>query len=42
MRIHSFVFTAMLATLGLASFNASAAEAKVQTVAAVNQGMAGV
>jgi hypothetical protein len=42
MRIHSFVFTAMLATLGLAAFSASAAEPKVQTVAALNQGMAGL
>ncbi len=42
MRIHSFVFTAMLATLGLASFNASAADAKVQTVAAINQDKAGL
>ena len=40
MRIHSFVFTAMIATLGLASINAYTAEAKVQTVAAINQGMA--
>lgn len=37
MRIYSFVFTAMLATLGLASFHAVAAEAKVQTIAALNQ-----
>ena len=42
MRIHSFVFTAMLATLGLASFNAAAADAKVQTVAALNQDKAGL
>ena len=42
MRIHSFVFTAMLATLGLASFNAAAADAKVQTVAAINQDKAGL
>ncbi len=42
MRIHSFVFTAMLATLGLASFNATAADAKVQTVAALNQDKAGL
>jgi len=34
MRIHSFVFTAMLA---LASFNVAAQTAKVQTVAAINQ-----
>lgn len=37
MRIQSFVFTAMLATLGLASFNVAAADAKVMTVAALNQ-----
>jgi hypothetical protein len=42
MRIHSFVFTAMLATLGLASFTAAAADAKVQTVAALNQDKAGL
>jgi len=42
MRIHSFVFTAMLATLGLASFNAAAADAKVQTVAALNQEKVGL
>ena len=42
MRIYSFVFTAMLATLGLASFNAAAADAKVQTVAALNQDKAGL
>ena len=42
MRIHSFVFTAMLATLGLASFNAAAQTAKVQTVAAINQEKAGL
>lgn len=42
MRIHSFVFTAMLVTLGLASFNATAADAKVQTVAALNQDKAGL
>jgi hypothetical protein len=42
MRIHSFVLTAMLVTLGLASFNAAAAEPKVQTVAALNQGKAGL
>jgi hypothetical protein len=42
MRIHSFVFTAMLATLGLASFNAAAADAKVLTVAALNQDKAGL
>ena len=42
MRIHSFVFCTMLATLGLVSFNAAAADAKVQTVAAVNQDKAGL
>lgn len=42
MRIHSFVYCAMLATLGLASFNAAAADAKVQTVAALNQDKAGL
>ncbi len=42
MRIHSFVFTAMLATLGLASFNAAAQTAKVQTVAVINQEKAGL
>ena len=42
MRIHSFVVTAMLATLGVASFNAVAADAKVQTVAAINQEKAGL
>ena len=42
MRIHSFVFTAMLATLGLASFNATAADAKVQTVAELNQEKVGL
>jgi hypothetical protein len=42
MRIHPFVFTAMLATLGQASFNAAAADAKVQTVAALNQDKAGL
>jgi len=39
MKIHSFVFTAMLA---LASFNVAAQTPKVQTVAAINQGMAGL
>jgi hypothetical protein len=42
MRIHPLVFTAMLATLGQASFNAAAADAKVQTVAALNQDKAGL
>lgn len=42
MRIHSFVFAALLATPGLASFNAAAADAKVQTIAELNQNMAGL
>ena len=42
MRIQSFAFAALLATLGLASFSAAAADAKVQTVAALNQSKAGL
>jgi hypothetical protein len=42
MRIHPFVFAAMFATLGPASLNAAAADAKVQTVAALNQEKVGL
>jgi hypothetical protein len=42
MRILSIAFAALIGTLGLASLSASAAEPKVQTVAALNQGMAGL
>lgn len=42
MRIQSFAFAALLATMGLASFNAAATDAKVQTVAALNQNKAGL
>lgn len=42
MRIQSVAFAALLATLGLASFNAAAADAKAQTVAALNQNKAGL
>lgn len=37
MRVPSIVFAGLIATLGLAAFNASAAEPKLQTVAALNQ-----
>ncbi len=45
MRIQSFVFAALLATPGLAPFNAAAAaaaDAKVQTIAELNQNKAGL
>lgn len=37
MRIRSIVCAGLIGTLGLAAFNAAAADAKVQTVAALNQ-----
>lgn len=40
MKITSIVFAGLIATLGLASFNAIAAEPKLQTVAALNQNKA--
>lgn len=40
MRILSIVFVGFIGTIGLASFSASAADAKVQTVAALNQNKA--
>jgi hypothetical protein len=40
MRVPSIVFAGLLATLGVASFNAYAAEPKLQTVAALNQNKA--
>lgn len=40
MKITSIVFAGLIATLGLASFNAVAAEPKLQTVAALNQNKA--
>lgn len=40
MRILSLAFVALLGTLGLASFNANAADAKPQTVAALNKNKA--
>ncbi len=42
MRIFSVAFAALFASLGLASFNAAAADAKVETVAALNQNKAGL
>jgi hypothetical protein len=42
MRIFSVAFAALFATLGLASFSAAAADAKVETVAALNQNKAGL
>jgi len=40
MRILSIAFVGFIGTIGLASFNAGAADAKVQTVAALNQNKA--
>lgn len=40
MRILSIAFVGFIGTIGLASFSASAADAKVQTVAALNQNKA--
>ena len=40
MRILSIAFVGLISTIGLASFSASAADAKVQTVAALNQNKA--
>ena len=40
MRILSIAFVGFIGTIGLASFRASAADAKVQTVAALNQNKA--
>ncbi|MDO8931178.1 MAG: hypothetical protein Q7U97_02180 [Rhodocyclaceae bacterium] len=40
MKILSIAFAGLVAALGLASFGASAADAKVQTVAALNQNKA--
>ncbi|MDP3511730.1 MAG: hypothetical protein Q8S20_03185, partial [Sulfuritalea sp.] len=40
MRILSIAFVVLISTIGLASFSASAADAKVQTVAALNQNKA--
>lgn len=40
MRILSIAFAGLIATLGLASFGASAAEANLKTVAALNQNKA--
>ena len=40
MRILSIAFVGFISTIGLASFSASAADAKVQTVAALNQNKA--
>ncbi len=37
MRVPSIIFAGLVAALGLVSFNASAAEPKLQTVAALNQ-----
>jgi len=42
MRILSIAFVGLFGTLGLASFNASAQDAKMQTVAALNQNKAGL
>lgn len=42
MRIFSVAFAALFATLGLASFSTAAADAKVETVAALNQNKAGL
>lgn len=40
MRIHSIAFAALIGTLGLAGFSASAAESVTQTVAEINQNKA--
>jgi len=40
MRIHSIAFAALIGTLGLAGFSASAAESATQTVAEINQNKA--
>ena len=40
MKIISIAFTGLMLTLGLASFNASAADANLKTVAALNQNKA--
>lgn len=40
MKIRSIVFAGLVGTLGLAAFTASAADAKLQTVAALNQNRA--
>lgn len=40
MKISSIVFAALIGTLGMASFNASAADANLKTVAALNQNKA--
>lgn len=42
MKAVSILFAALVATVGLASFGASAADAAVQTVAALNQNKAGL
>ncbi|MDP2134010.1 MAG: hypothetical protein Q8J99_10395 [Sulfuritalea sp.] len=42
MRILSIAFVGLFGTLGLASFSASAQDAKMQTVAALNQNKAGL
>lgn len=42
MRILSIAFIGLFGTLGLASFSASAQDAKMQTVAALNQNKAGL